>query len=163
MHGERERDVAQPGDRLEISDRIVGELLEQVLVGGMRRVAGDEHGMPVGRSARHVRRRGLAAGARDVLDDDRPALRGIELLAQDARKRIGRAAGGERDDELDRPRRKILRRRRCRNEHRRRQHAGDGSMHELHGSLLPWAGCTLVFVRQQPELDDRMIRDMVNG
>jgi len=67
----------------------------------MRRVAGDEHRVAIGRGARDVRGRGLAAGAGDVLDDDGPAERRVELLAENAGERIGGAAGGERHHEPD--------------------------------------------------------------
>jgi hypothetical protein len=136
VHGERERDVAQSRYRLEIGDRIVGELLEQVRVGRMRRVAGDEHRVAIGRGARDVRGRGLAAGAGDVLDDDGPAERRVELLAENAGERIGGASGGERHHEPDGARRIFLGRR-GRGEQRER--AGgqlrDRPGHDLHAFL----------------------------
>jgi hypothetical protein len=74
----------------------------------MGRVAGDEHGVAVRRSARDVRSGSLAARTGDVLDDDGPAESRVELLAENAGERIGRVSGRERHHEPDRTRRIIL-------------------------------------------------------
>ena len=54
------------GDRQVVLHRIVGKLLEQVLVGGVRRVGRDEHGVAVGR--------GLLRPLRAPMKPDAPGL-----------------------------------------------------------------------------------------
>jgi hypothetical protein len=92
-----------------------------VLVGGVRGVGGDEHGVAVGRRARRLLGGQHAAGARLVLDDHR--LLGLlgDVLPEHARELVGGAAGGERHDEGD----GLLRIRGL-----REQRAGESGQHE---------------------------------
>ena len=61
----------------------------------------DVDGVAIGRGARDAADRDAAAGAADVLDDDRLAERRPHALGHDARGDIGRAARRERNDERD--------------------------------------------------------------
>jgi hypothetical protein len=62
--------LAQRGDGREVFHRVVGQLLEQVLVGRVRGVGGDEHGVAIGPGLGHLLRGDEAAGAGLVVDDD---------------------------------------------------------------------------------------------
>ena len=77
----------------------------------MRGIAGDEDGVPIRRSPRHVLSRQHSARARDVLDNHGPALRIPELLRENARQSIGGAPWREGNNELDGSLRILLRRR----------------------------------------------------
>ncbi len=98
-----QRDRPELADGREIGDRIVGQLLVEALIGRMRRVGRDQHGVPVGLGAGHVLGGEKAARARHVVDDDGLPEARRHLLAQHARQRVGGAARRERHDELDRP------------------------------------------------------------
>ena len=97
--------LAEAGDRNEILHRVVGQLPVEMLVGGMRGVGRDQHRVAVGRSAGHGLRAEHAAGAGLVVDHHR--LLGLlgDRRAERARQLVGGAAGGERHDEGQRPRR----------------------------------------------------------
>ena len=77
----------------------------------MRAELAEIEGVAVGRRAHHAADADAAAGAADVLDDHRLAERLPQPIVQDARDGVGRAAGRERHDHGDRPRRIGLRER----------------------------------------------------
>ena len=93
--------LAEPGDRQVVLHRVVGNLLEQVLVRGVRRVGRDEHRVAVGRRLLHrfgadeARRAGLVVDDHRLLGDAR------DLLPERARELVGGAAGRERHDERE--------------------------------------------------------------
>ena len=88
-------------DRREILHRIVGERLEQMGIGRMRRVGRHQQRVAVGRGARDVSG-GDTPLRRLVLDDDAPIERDRELLCDDTGDRVCAAAGGERHHDGDR-------------------------------------------------------------
>jgi hypothetical protein len=75
----------------------------------MRAPLADADGVAVGRGAREAADADIAAGAGDILDHQRLTERGAHRLGEDARQRVGRAAGGKRRDHGDGPRRIALR------------------------------------------------------
>ena len=92
-------DVARDGD---------SALLIKRHVDGVR--GGDkEERVAVGRRARDRLQRQIAAAARPVVDDHRLAEPLRQRLADQARNDVGRAAGGNEDDQSHRPRRIGLR------------------------------------------------------
>ena len=93
--------LAEPGDGQVVLHRVVGNLLEEVLVGGVRRVGRDEHGVAVGRRLLHRFRADEARRARLVVDDHRLLGDARDLLAERARELVGGAAGRERHDERE--------------------------------------------------------------
>ena len=103
LHHQHLAALAEAGDRREVLHRVVGQLLVQVLVGGVRGVGGDQHRVAVGRGACAAACAAMhAAGAGLVVDHHR--LLGLlgDRLAERARELVGGAAGGERHDEGDR-------------------------------------------------------------
>jgi hypothetical protein len=103
IHDDDHRDDHDAGDRREILDRIVGQLLEQEGIGRVRRVGGHEQRVAVRRRFR----RGLGAddgrSARLVVDDEGLIEGGLELVGDEARDDVGGAAGGEGHDDPHRP------------------------------------------------------------
>src|SRR4030095_14017291 len=87
--------------RREVLDRIVRQLLEQVLVGCVRRVGRDEYHVAIGRRLGDQLRGNETGGARTVVDDDRLLGQRAELLTQRARQLVGGAAGREGHDQRD--------------------------------------------------------------
>ena len=92
-------DRDQP-DRLEILLQVVVQVVDDAADVGVP--LADVDGVAVGRRARDAADRDAAAGAADVLDDDRLAEERPHLLCQDARRGVGRAAGRKRHDQRDR-------------------------------------------------------------
>ena len=92
--------LAQQRQRRIVLDGPVGQRLVQMLVGGVRGVGGDEHGIAVGRGARGGRA-DHGAGAGLVLDHH--GLAGLlrDALADGAPDLVGGAAGREGHDEGD--------------------------------------------------------------
>src|SRR5204862_8200356 len=74
----------------------------------------------------------VAAGAGLVVDDDCPLVRVVQFLPDGAGEQVGPAAGGERDDDLDRPGGPRLRKGGGRNG-RSQQDADGGASMKLHG------------------------------
>ena len=101
--------LATMRDRNEIRDRIVGQRLEGIGIGDERGRGREQEGVAVGRRARRRLRADRVAGARPVLDDDLLAERARQPVAEQPADDVGRAAGGLRDDELDRLRGPALR------------------------------------------------------
>jgi hypothetical protein len=95
------RNAAQYDDRREILDRIVGQLAEQMRVGGHRGVRRNQEREAVRRRARdRLRANGIIpAGA--VIDDDRLAPRLGQPLGDDTGHGVGDPAGRNRHDELN--------------------------------------------------------------
>src|SRR5262249_50694972 len=80
----------------------------QADIARMRAGGGEKEGVAVRCRVRGGRRREIAAGARLVLDDDRLAERARELVGDDARLRVGAAAGRKRHDDAQRMARPVL-------------------------------------------------------
>src|SRR6185295_10822653 len=99
------------GHRDEILLRVVVQLLVDVLVGGDHRTRGKEQRVAVGRGARRLRGADAAARAAAVLDDYLLAPDLAQLLAEEARRDVGRTARGKGNDETHRLLRPGLRRR----------------------------------------------------
>ena len=101
MHDQHQHVGGELGDRREVLDGVVGEVVHQARVDDMVRGV-EQQRVAVRRRARHDGRADVAAGPAAVLDHHglAPALR--ELLAEDAAEGIGRSAGRERHHQLDR-------------------------------------------------------------
>jgi hypothetical protein len=93
----------------------------------------------VARRPRHAVDAGHTAGAADVFHDDRLTELAAQSLGKKAGDRIGRSAGGEWYHHRDRPRRIVLRTRRCRPRGRRTAEQRDerAPSYVEHGGLLP--------------------------
>src|ERR1700704_5063054 len=100
---------AEAGDRLEVLDRIVTELLVQRGIAGVRHRRGGEHGVAVGLGAHHRFGGDDAVGAALVVDQYGLAPHLRELVGDDARADIRRGAGRKRHHEGDPSARKCLR------------------------------------------------------
>ena len=105
MRVEEDRRASDHRDRGEVGERVVGGLLAQRHGRGHRAVRGEHDGVAVGRLPGHHLGGDRAVGAGPVLDHHRLTELLRERGADDARRRIGRAAGREADDEADRLRR----------------------------------------------------------
>ena len=105
-------------DRRKILERVVGQVLGHMRIGGVR-AGGQQHGVAVGGRAGDALRADDAVGAGARFHDHRLAQRLGQLLRQPACQHVGRAAGGKRLDDLDDAVRICLG---CRAGHRRAQH-----------------------------------------
>ena len=105
QHGGTGRDLH---DRREVAQHVIGDVLLDVRVDGDRRRCAEQRGA-IGRRFRGLAGADRAAGAADVLNDDRGLQLLLKRLAEDAGDRVGAAAGRERNDQPDRTRRIILR------------------------------------------------------
>ena len=83
------------GDRREIPERVVGELLVQARIGGDSRVHPQQR-VAVGHGLRHELRRDIAAGAAAVIDHELLADRAGELLRHHAHDDVRPAARRDR-------------------------------------------------------------------
>ena len=99
------REAADPRNRGEILDRVVGHVLEQPVDHRMGRVGGEEQRVAVVAGASDRVGGEQAAGAGAVLDDDRLAERILQGLRDHPRGGVGDRARGERREDRDRPRR----------------------------------------------------------
>ena len=102
-HDDQIGDLRQHRDRHEIL-RPVGQPPVKALVHGERPGRRDEQGGAVALRLRGKFRRDIAAGAGAVLDHDRLAPFGRELIGRDAGEHVVEPAAGERDEEFDRTR-----------------------------------------------------------
>ena len=87
------------GDRQIVLDRIVGELLEEMLVGCVSSVGCDEYGVAVRRRLLDHLRADKARCARPVVDDHRLLRDSGDFLAERARELVRGASGREGHDE----------------------------------------------------------------
>jgi hypothetical protein len=101
-HDEHVGDARQHGDRLE-AGRIEIELAIERAVDRERRGRRREQRVAVCVRLEHQLGADIAAGARAVLDDERLPEPGVQLLRNDACRRIDAAAGGDVDDDPHRP------------------------------------------------------------
>ena len=97
-HHQRIGAVADVGDAGQIPHGVERKLGLHRHMDGNARGRGQQR-VTVGRGLGHEVRRNRAAGAGTVFNDDRLAPVLAHLLADDARQRVGRAAGGEGDDD----------------------------------------------------------------
>ena len=95
---QQHRRVVDEADRLEGRLRVVAQVVEQARRRQQRDVVDQNRGA-VGRRTRDAVVGDRAAAADHVLDEDGPAERARHLLADEARHRIGAAAGRVRDHE----------------------------------------------------------------
>ena len=116
--------AADDGDRLELG-RVVVELLVERLVDGERGRRRGQQRVAVGVRAREGFRADVAGRAGAVLDHHRLLPDLAQRIADEARQRIGRSAGGIGDDDLDGLGGEALRRRRPAG-HRQRDEDGGG-------------------------------------
>jgi hypothetical protein len=108
----RDQDARRFGcqpDRLEIRDRIVERFLVETLVEGVRAAVADEERIAVWRGLGDAGAAGHARRGADVLDHHRLPEEFAHAQRLDARADVDPAAGGERNDQRDRPRRPLLR------------------------------------------------------
>jgi hypothetical protein len=98
---ERLRADAKPGDRREVAERVVGQLVE-VRVGDKGRVCRHQQRVAVGRSLGDGFGADLAGGAGPVLHHDLLAHAFREPLRERARQDVGDAARRKRHDNVDR-------------------------------------------------------------
>ena len=103
-----DRRVGDQRDRREIVYHVVGEIHRRGVEHVGLHVA-DADRVSVGRRLRNTADADAAAGAGDVLDDQRLAEAHLHPFGQDARERVGRPAGRIRHHERDRARRIDLR------------------------------------------------------
>jgi hypothetical protein len=101
MRGKRDRLVRQFDHRRQVPRWIEIELVD-VLVAADR-VGRDKDRVTVGLGLGDVFHADIAVGAGAVLDHHRLAQRAGQIVANHARCDIGRTAGRERNDEMDRP------------------------------------------------------------
>ena len=113
-------------DHGKIFRRVIAEIANQTDIRRMRRGGDQQHRVAVGLGGLHRHRADDAVGARTVVDDDSLFGLFLDLLADQARRDVTRAARPERHDDLDRPRR-ILRGLRLSWCHRSRDQREDGS------------------------------------
>jgi hypothetical protein len=102
MHGKHEGLARDEGNRHEIRRRVIGELRidqlhERVVVGG------DIDRLPIRGRLLEGAGAQRAAGARDVLDDDRTAQQRRHRIRHDAGHDVGCAGGRDGHDHADRP------------------------------------------------------------
>src|SRR5213079_1507345 len=112
IHHQHRRRRGDQGDRREVLQRVVAELLVQVRIHHVAADAGEEKRVAVGRRLRRELRADRAAGAGPVVDDDRLAKLRADLLRDRARHGVVAAAGREGDDQVDRLRRVLSERER---------------------------------------------------
>src|SRR5829696_5448450 len=107
MDEEHEVGIVDRRHRHEIAHQLVGLLRDQRLVRGVG-VRHHEQRVPVRRRLRGLVGADDGAGARPVLDHERPLERFAEILADEAGVDVGGSAGAERHDDLDIPARVVL-------------------------------------------------------
>ena len=95
-------------DRLEVLQQIDRQIVHRA-AGDIGAPLADLHGVAVRRRARDADHAGGAAGAGRILDDHRLAEMRPHAFGHDARDRVGRSAGGERNQDRDGTRGKGLR------------------------------------------------------
>ena len=114
VHRQRRRDrehrrrVRDQRDRLEIGLRLERELLVERWIGG-ETDARDQQGVSVGLGADRGQRAEIGVRAGTVEHDERLAETLAEPVADQPRQQLGPAAGRERNDDLHRPGRIVLR------------------------------------------------------
>ena len=102
VDGENARHHQKTRHRRKVALHVVGLAGQQRRVDGQRAVGAPIEGGAVGRGFRHAVAADAAAGARHVLDRHRDVPRLLEFLREQPRRDVGRAAGGEADDEAHR-------------------------------------------------------------
>ena len=95
MHLRKHRDMRDP------VDGIILQVLVERGIDAQRAYMPHANGIAIGRGAGNLGRARRSAGARTIIHNHALAPRGVELLADDARQNIGRATGGEGNDEGD--------------------------------------------------------------
>ena len=145
----QERVVRHHGHGDEILDRIVGQLLERVWIAHQRGGGREEQGIAVGRGMCGGRRADHVGAAGPVLDEDPLSQQCRQFVADQPADQVGCAAGGLRDDDLDRSRGPVLRLGLA----KRRQHHGEQRSHpDRYGHVsLSCSG----FPRMGPEFDQQ--------
>jgi hypothetical protein len=96
--------LRQHGDGHEIGIGIIGEARKERLVHRDDALGRDQHGVAIGRGARHVFRSDVPAGAAAVLHHHRLADARLQQLGGRAREDVGEAARGEGHHQPQRPR-----------------------------------------------------------
>ncbi len=122
-HDQREGKLRQHTDRLEIIDRVVGQMSEQARIDRHAGVQSGLQDVAVRRGPRRLDCTGERTRAGNVLDDEWLAHLLGQLLTEDARDDVGAAAWRRSDDVGDRSRRIILR---CGDACDRSAHRGSG-------------------------------------
>ena len=125
------RVARQQRNRFEIGDEVVAELVDRA-VGDVGAEMAEADRVAVRRRAHRAADADRTARPRDVLDQHLLAERGLHALGENPRHRIRRTAGGERHDDGDGTRWKVLRGRgaaEC-------QHCKRGQNHSSHHDLL---------------------------
>ena len=135
VHQHDQRTGRDQADRREILARVVADIRIERRIDRVRAGAAEAERVAVGRGLRDLARRDRAAGAALVLDHDLLAERLAHLLGDDARHHVVAAAGGVRNDQGDRPRRIVLRRRAGRREQRETE-GGDTIFHTTSSQVL---------------------------
>ncbi len=138
MHHQHDRRARKQRDRSEILGRIERQLAVERLVDGERSGRGEQQRVAVGIRLGHRLAAGVAAAAGSILDDELLAEIVGELLRQDARHHVDRAAGRVRIDDADDALGIILRGawRRQRKERQDNDRGSTQKLQHLLGSLL---------------------------
>ena len=93
--------VRHQRDRRKAGDRVIAEVLVERGADGERARACEQQRVAIGLGRRDELRREGAAGARPVLDDDRLAEPGRQMLRDEACHHVDRPARRERHDQLN--------------------------------------------------------------
>ena len=113
MHDQHQVGIVDRRHRYEVAQQRIRLVRDQRLVDRLR-IRHQQQRVAVRRALGHRVGAGDRAGARPVLDDERLAHRVLQPLREEARVDVGRAAGGERHDDLHGAGRIVLRTtRRC--------------------------------------------------
>ena len=101
LHDQDVRGAARKADRREVLDRVVGQLGVEARIDAVRGDVGEKQRVAVRRSLRRKLGAEQPARAGAVVDDDLLADLGADVGCERAAHRVGRAADGLRDDDLD--------------------------------------------------------------
>ena len=110
LRREREAFAADHRDMGEVGDRVIADVGIFGRTQDVRPGAGDQQGVAVGIGPHHGGGGDRAPGADAVLDVELLPEHLRQMIGGDAAKPVGRAAGAERNNDLDRPARPLLRR-----------------------------------------------------
>ena len=102
------RDFDDPRHRRKIGLRIEGQCFEQVDIGRMRRIRGDEYCIAIRIGPEHGQRGNVAVRPGPVFHDDRHVAYLAHVRGKSAGGAVGRASCGKRHDEGNAPRLKLF-------------------------------------------------------
>jgi hypothetical protein len=136
---QNERRLGDQDHRCEIGRGIIKRIPVERLIGSMRTHIAQDEQVPVRRGFGHTRAADHASRAADILDDDLLAQEIRNSRAQNARDRVCRASGRERNDHGQRSRRPFLRSGRSvrRSSESNRNSGCEGPDYQAHSANIP--------------------------